>query len=191
MSDTIRTFIAIELPENIISSVLKVQDDIRSYGFKTRWVRKENIHITLKFLGNINKVDVEKIGKEIFESAKEYPPLKLAAKGIGVFPGIKRPRVIWIGITGQIDLLIKMQKTLDKRLETIGFPKERRPFRGHLTIGRIKGKVDPQRLIAAIKEFGEFESETFIANKLILFKSELNPSGSIYTKLKSISLMNS
>jgi len=191
MPDTIRTFIAIELPENIISSVLKVQDDIRSYGFKTRWVQKENIHITLKFLANINKADVEKIGKEIFESAKEYPPLKLAIKGVGVFPGIKRPRVIWIGITGQIDLLIEMHKTLDKRLETIGFPKESRPFRGHLTIGRIKGKVDPQRLIAAIKEFGEFESETFIANKLILFKSELNPSGSIYTKLKSILLMNS
>jgi 2'-5' RNA ligase len=140
-------------------------------------------------LGNINKIDVEKIGKVIFESTKEYSPLKLAAKGVGVFPGIKRPRIIWIGITGQIDLLMEMQKTLDKRLETIGFPKERRPFRGHLTIGRIKGKVDPQRLIAAIKEFGEFESETFIANKLILFKSELNPSGSIYTKLKSISLV--
>lgn len=187
MSDTIRTFIAIELPENIISSILKVQDGIRSYGLKASWVRRENIHLTLKFLGDINTSDIENIGKEIVEAAKEYPPLNLTAKGMGVFPSIKRPRVIWIGITGQIHRLMVLQKTLDKRLETIGFPRENRPFKGHLTIGRIKRKIDSQRLMTAFREFGEFESETFTANKLVFFKSELNPSGAIYTKLKIVS----
>ncbi len=191
MSDTIRTFIAIELPENIISSVLKVQNDIKAYGFKARWVRKKNIHITLKFLGNINEAHVEKLGKEILKSAKEYTLLNISVKGVGVFPNIKRPRVIWVGITGRIDLLIELQKALDKSLETIGFPREKRPFKGHLTIGRIKGKVDPKRLIVAMKECGDFESEAFTPDKITLFKSELNPSGAIYTKLKTVSLMDS
>ncbi len=84
MSRTIRTFIAIELPEKIVSAISKVQEGIRSYGFKIRWVRPENIHLTLKFLGNIKEADTEKVGKAIFESVKEYKPMSLKAKGIGV-----------------------------------------------------------------------------------------------------------
>ncbi len=189
MSDTIRTFIAIELPGNIISSIRKVQEGIKSYGFKVRWVRPENIHLTLKFLGNINEADTEKIGRAIFDAVKEYPPISLAAKGIGVFPGVKRPRVIWVGITGQVEPLIGMQKTLDDKLEAIGFPKENRPFKGHLTLARVKGKIDSKRLSEAMKEFQEFEAEPFTADQIILFKSELKPTGSVYTKLLSASLL--
>ncbi len=188
MSHTIRTFIAFELPKNIISSISKVQEGIRSYGLKARWVCPENIHVTLKFLGNIKEADIEKIGGVIFESAKEYAPISLTAKGIGVFPGIKRPRVIWVGIRGETDLLVGLQKRLDEKLETIGFQPENRPFKGHLTLARIKKKINSKRLIDAIKEFGEFESETFIADKLLLFKSELKPTGSVYTKLISVGL---
>ena len=189
MSDTIRTFIAIELPGNIISSIRKVQEGIKSYGFKVRWVRPENIHLTLKFLGNINEADTEKIGRAIFDAVKEYPPISLAAKGIGVFPEVKRPRVIWVGITGQVEPLIGMQKTLDDKLEAIGFPKENRPFKGHLTLARVKGKIDSKRLSEAMKEFQEFEAEPFTADQIILFKSELKPTGSVYTKLLSASLL--
>ena len=188
MSHTIRTFIAFELPKNIISSISKVQEGIRSYGLKARWVRPENIHLTLKFLGNIKEADIEKIGGAIFESAKEYAPISLTAKGIGVFPGIKRPRVIWVGIRGETDLLVGLQKRLDEKFETIGFQPENRPFKGHLTLARIKKKINSKKLIDAIKEFGEFESETFIADNIYLFKSDLKSSGAVYTKLMSITL---
>lgn len=189
MSDIIRAFIAFELPERIISSIRNVQDGIKNYGFKVRWVRPENIHLTLKFLGDIEEADTEVVGGTISEAVKGYGPISLAAKGIGVFPGIKRPRVIWVGLTGQMESLIDLHESLDENLETIGFPRENRPFKGHLTLGRAKGNIDPKRLFDAMEEFKGFESETFVANQIILFKSELKPSGAVYTKLRSVSLV--
>jgi len=179
----IRTFIAIELPEEIIYTISKVQEKIRSHGFKIRWVRPENIHLTLKFLGDIKEADTEKVARAVSESVTGYHPILLAVKGIGVFPGIKRPRVLWLGISKQLDLLTALQRTLDEKLEAIGFPKEKRPFRGHLTIGRIKDKIDPKRLHGVLKEFTQFESEHFFAHRIILYKSELKPKGAVYTKL--------
>ena len=192
MSETIRTFIAVELPEKIISSISRVQENIKSYyGFKIRWVRPENIHLTLKFLGNVKKAEIEKVGEAIFESVKGYSPITLRAKGIGTFPGIKRPRVIWVGISGQLDLLVELHKTLDDELEAISFPKENRTFRGHLTLGRVKAKIDPKRFGDALNKLAGFESESFTADRIILFKSELKPTGAVYTKLVEASLMAS
>ena len=188
MPDTTRAFIAIELPEEITAFIHKIQEGLRSYGLKARWVRPENIHLTLKFLGDINNEDIKKAGDAIISAAGENASMSLGAKGIGVFPGVKRPRVIWTGIAGQTKELADLQKTLDEKLETAGFPKEMRPFKGHLTIARIKGKVDARRLIDAMQEFGRFESKTFMADEVVLFKSELKPSGAVYTKLMSATL---
>ncbi len=188
MSNIIRTFIAVEIPEKIISSIARVQEGIKNYGFKIRWVRPESIHLTLKFLGNIEAADTENVGRAVFRASKEYTPLSLQVKGIGVFPGIKRPRVVWVGITGQLETLVGLQKTLDKNLEAIGFPKEKRPFKGHLTLGRIKKKIDTNTFIEALDTFGNFETETFTADRVVLFKSELKASGAVYTKLMSARL---
>ncbi|MEA3435249.1 MAG: RNA 2',3'-cyclic phosphodiesterase [Thermodesulfobacteriota bacterium] len=188
MSDTTRAFIAIELPEEITVFIHKIQEGLRSYGFKARWVRPENIHLTLKFLGDINKEDIKKAGDAIISAAGENASMSLGAKGIGFFPGVKRSRVIWTGIAGQKKELTDLQKTLDGKLDTVGFPKEKRPFKGHLTIARIKRKIDAMRLVDAMKEFGRFESKTFIADEVVLFKSELKPSGAVYTKLMSAAL---
>jgi 2'-5' RNA ligase len=188
MPDTIRTFIAFKLPENIILSIRKIQEDIKSYAFKVRWVNPEKIHLTLKFLGNINHTDIEKISKTIINTVNGYAPVSLAVKGAGVFPGIKRPRVIWVGLTGEIEKLTGIQNDIEENLEELGFPREKRPFRGHLTLGRIKGKINPKKLLDAMKKFEKFESELFIADKIYLFKSDLKSTGSVYTELKSISL---
>jgi 2'-5' RNA ligase len=189
MSNTIRTFIAIELPEKIIYTISKVQEEIKSYGLKIRWVRPENIHLTLKFLGDIQEADTEKVARAVSESVTGHPPISLAVKGIGVFPGIRRPRVIWLGVSNQLDVLTTFQKTLDEKLEAIGFPKEKRPFRGHLTLGRIKSKIDPKTLNDVLKEFTRFESESFSADRIILYKSELKPKGPVYTKLANLLLI--
>jgi len=188
MPDTIRTFIAFKLPENIISSIRKIQEDIKSYAFKVRWVNPENIHLTLKFLGNISATDIEKVSESIINTVNGHAPISLTVKGAGVFPCIKRPRVIWVGITGEIEKLAGIQKDIEENLEKLGFPREKRPFRGHLTLGRIKGKIDPKKLLDAMKKFERFESELFIADKVFLFKSDLNSTGSVYTEIKSISL---
>ena len=187
-SDTIRAFIALELPEEIIAFIRKIQEGLRSYGFKARWVRPENIHLTLKFLGDINSEEIKKAGDAIISAASENASMSLSAKGIGFFPGVKRSQVIWTGIAGQTRELADLQKTLDGKLDTVGFPKEKRPFKGHLTIARIKRKIDARRLVDAMKEFAKFESKTFIADEVVLFKSELKPSGAVYTMLMSVAL---
>jgi len=188
MPDAIRTFIAFKLPKNIISSIRKIQEDIKSYAFKVRWVNPEKIHLTLKFLGNINYTDIGKVSESIINTVNSHAPISLAVKGAGVFPGIKRPYVIWVGITGEIKKLTGIQNDIEENLEKLGFPREKRPFKGHLTFGRIKGKINPKKLLDAMKEIEKFESELFIADKIFLFKSDLKSTGSVYTELKSISL---
>ena len=188
MSKTIRTFIAMEIPGTIISKIRELQDGIKTYGFKIRWVRAENIHLTLKFLGDVEEITINEIAKAVAETVEGYSPISLQAKGIGVFPGIKRPRVLWVGLAGQLEALVRLQQTLDENLVALGFSREERIFKGHLTMGRIKDRIDVKKLGDALMTFRNFESETFTAGQLILFKSELKPSGAVYTRLASASL---
>ncbi|UCD89736.1 MAG: RNA 2',3'-cyclic phosphodiesterase [Desulfobacterales bacterium] len=188
MARTIRSFIAIKLPDSIIAAIREIQEDIRANGFKLRWVRPENIHLTLKFLGDITEGGIENVTTAIYNSVKPYAPLSLCAKGIGVFPGIKRPRVVWIGVAGQIESLIGLQGRLEEALELLGFEKEKRPFKGHLTLGRIKHRIDPKRFGDILKKHVGFTSETFYADEVILYKSELKPTGAVYTEIVNVPL---
>lgn len=189
MADTLRTFIAFKLPEKIVVAIGNVQERLKPYGFGVRWVKPENIHLTLKFLGNTQKSDTETIGEAIYESAKSFVPISLTAKGIGAFPGIQRPRVIWVGISGQLTTLQELQTALDEKLEFMGFPREKRPFKGHLTLGRVKGRIEPKRFHAALRDAGAFEPESFVVDTLVLYQSELKPTGAVYTSLYGITLV--
>ena len=181
-----RAFIALRIPENILSSINKIQEDLKQYMLPVRWVRPENIHLTLKFFGNISESDAEIIGIAMGDCADGCSPLTLSAKGIGVFPSVARPRVIWAGFSGQISLLLSFQDALEKRLEESGFKKEERPFKGHLTIGRFKDRVNSERLIEAIRKHKDFNTDLFIAGEIILFKSDRLPAGPVYTGLLSV-----
>jgi 2'-5' RNA ligase len=189
MPESIRTFVAVEFPEKIISWIGSIQENLRSYGLGIRWVPPGNIHLTLKFLGDIKESDVESVGRAMFASTRRFAPLSITAKGIGAFPSFKRPRVIWIGVCGPIHDLIALQRTLDDNLNAIGFPKEKRPFKGHLTLGRVKDRIDPKILLNAVQAFSGFESEPFVIDKLVLFKSDLKPSGAVYSKLMEADLI--
>jgi len=188
MSKTIRTFIAIEIPEDIISKFRELQEAIKVYDFKIRWVRSENIHLTLKFLGDVEEVKIGEIAETISKTVEGYTPISLKAKGIGVFPSIKRPSVLWVGLTGQLESLVGLQKRLDENLKVLGFPGEKRPFKGHLTMGRIKTKIDVRKFGDALMAFRNFESETFTADQIVFYRSELKPSGAVYTELANASL---
>ena len=188
MSQKIRAFIAFELPADVLSALKEIQQHLDNYRFRVKWLRPENIHLTLKFLGETESDRINVITDSIFEAASGYDPLVLAAKGLGVFPGIKRPRVIWSGLVGQIELLRDLQQKLDDRLAEAGFSREKRPFRGHLTLGRFKGRVSLGEISQALQEFNHFETTAFSASHLVLFQSELRPEGAVYTKLKSVAV---
>ena len=184
MPPTIRTFIALELPPSVISLLEKVQEDLKSMKLRAKWVRPENIHLTLKFLGNINPGDIDKIGGAMMDTVDEFTAIDLVAGGIGVFPGIKRPRVIWVGLGGQIQLLFAMQRLLEDNLADLGFKKEKRPFKGHLTLGRFRQTVNPDTIRQIMREHANLSSEEFTAKRIILFKSDLKPTGAVYSQLR-------
>ncbi len=188
MDETLRTFIAVPIPVNILNCIREVQQKYAAYKFPVRWVRPESIHLTLKFLGHISGTDVDRVFDAMTASFQKTPPLSLHAKGLGVFPTIKRPRVIWVGIGGEQDSLKKLQGELENNLEKIGFPKEKRAFNAHLTLGRIKGKIDSQKLADAMRKFSDFSTESFSADEIVLFKSDLKPSGAVYSQLRIVSL---
>jgi RNA 2',3'-cyclic 3'-phosphodiesterase len=188
MSEKIRSFVAFALPESVLSRIRELQDRLKDERFSVRWTRPESIHLTLKFLGDVPESEVDGIAAAMDVAAAEKPPFSLHAKGLGVFPGIKRAKVIWIGLGGDLEPLKTICADLESSLERVGFPKETRPFKGHLTIGRPKGQIDPKRLGDVLGSFSAFASEPFEAGELILYKSDLKPSGAVYTKLKSVLL---
>lgn len=184
----IRAFMGFKLPDEIISSINKIRESPEADQLKIRWVRPENIHLTLKFFGDIIIEDIERIDRAIADAASRYAPISVFAKGIGVFPDMRRPRVVWTGIGGETDQVINFQKAIDKNLRQIGFPEEKRRFSGHLTLGRVKGKIDLQALSDILNRFKQFETNPFILDRIILFQSELKPSGPEYIRLASAEL---
>jgi 2'-5' RNA ligase len=186
MSDTFRAFIAIDLPESVKSFLSKAQEALKPYGFRVKWVRPQNIHLTLKFLGDTATADTDKIAEAMKLAARNCPIVSLTAIGIGVFPNVRRPRVIWAGLKGQLETLANLQQTLDAHLADLGFARDTRAFKSHLTLGRVKGKIASDRVKAAIDKLKEFESEPFETKQVILFKSELQPDGAVYTKVRRV-----
>jgi 2'-5' RNA ligase len=188
MSKSIRTFIAVRLPETVLAAIEEVREQLAAYGFNVRWVTTGNIHLTLKFLGEVLEDELDGIAAVLIEAVHGFAPLQLAASGVGVFPDIKRARVIWVGITGQLSEFAALQRSIEDRLAMIGYPQEKRPFSGHLTLGRVKGSIAASRLTTAIGAFRDFTSETFEVDRVVLFKSDLRPTGALYTELRQVTL---
>lgn len=188
MSKPIRTFIAVKLPEAVRAAIGGIQAQLAAYGFSVRWVKTANIHLTLKFLGEVDEGMVDGISAVLTEAVHGFAPLRLAAADVGVFPNLKRARVIWVGVTGQVSELTALQRSIAKRLSSIGYPPDRRPFTGHLTLGRVKGMIATPRLTTAMVALRDFASETFVVDRVILFKSDLRPAGAVYTELQQVAL---
>ena len=188
MSNTIRAFIAIELPAVIKSSIESIQARMKLLDLPFRWVRMENIHLTLKFLGDIQETEVERIESALNGAVEIKAPFPLSAKGVGVFPEVRRPRVIWVGVYDVEKRLAGLQNDIDKQLHRIGYAKERRPFKGHLTIGRVKRAVDGKKLSNVLDSFRTFESPPFQVDSFFLFRSNLKPEGPEYKKLIRVPL---
>ena len=184
----IRSFIAIDLPQKTRENLAAIQDQLRQSQAGVRWVKPGSIHLTLKFLGNILPEQVDEIAAAVAQLVRDEPPITLCAAGLGAFPSPRKPRVIWVGLRGEVDRLANIQAGLEKALEPLGFAREDRGFRPHLTIGRVKDRRRLQSLIEAMSTLELPEFNSFDGNEIILYKSDLRPTGAIYTKLHRMPL---
>lgn len=179
----IRTFIAIDLPETVQEKLGGLQDDFRSLKAPVSWVKLQSIHVTLKFLGNIPSEQVPAIGQALEEIAKTTAPFRLQAGGCGAFPSLNRMRVVWVGLRGDAEPLQELQQKVETAAVRLGFKPEERPFKPHLTLGRVKGKQRLRPLRDALVARNAFETEAFDVKEVVLYKSELRREGARYTPL--------
>ncbi len=184
----IRSFLAIELPEAIRRKIEEVQKDLKLSHADVRWVSPEKIHLTLKFFGSIDESRIDPIVKSIGGPTQTSSPFSLAVRGMGAFPHLKNPRVIWMGLVDEKEILPSFQRELEKELRKIGFESEDRPFHPHLTLGRMKSNQGRDELIGRMEKYREEQFGDFQVEKVVLFKSDLRPSGPIYTPLKELRL---
>jgi len=186
-----RSFLAIELPRAVLQKIGGVQEDLKSSHADVRWVSPEKIHLTLKFFGNIEESRIEPIVKSIEEPIQTTSPFPLTIRGMGAFPHLKNPRVIWIGVVDGNGMLAPFQRQLEIQFEKIGFQAEDRPFHPHLTLGRMKSSRGKEELVWRIEKHREVEFGDFQVESVLLFKSDLRPTGPIYTPIREMRLGSS
>jgi len=184
----LRAFLAIELPGTIQKKIEEVQKDLKLSLADVRWVAPENIHLTLKFFGNIEESDIEPILESIGKPARKTLPFSLKVGGIGGFPNLKNPRVIWMGLEDRMGILVNFQGQLEKESEKTGFQSEERSFHPHLTLGRMKSNRGRSELVGRMERLKEEVFGDFQVEKVVLFKSDLTPVGPIYTPLREVRL---
>ena len=186
----VRAFLAMEPPEHILQAVARVQEKLkREISGRISWTKPQGQHLTLKFFGDISTEDVKNICSAMQNRIASGSSLNLKIEKLGVFPDARRPRVLWCGITGEVEKLSVLRKQLDKDFADIGFPEEDRPFRAHLTLARIKDVHGLAGINEALIKHSSFTAGEFICKELILFQSRLTGQGAIYTRLAEFPLV--
>ncbi|MEW6335153.1 MAG: RNA 2',3'-cyclic phosphodiesterase [Thermodesulfobacteriota bacterium] len=180
----IRSFLALEPPEEVLGQIASIQDRLRKVlRGDIRWVRPEGIHLTLRFFAGISPDEASDVGTAVGKAADQERPFSLAAGGLGLFPDPRRPRVLWLGLGGDVERLLAFQRRTEQALVQIGFPREERPFRPHLTLGRIRTARGLADLARALEKSQEYAAGRFVAPGLALIQSRLTPGGALYTRL--------
>jgi len=191
MAHLLRAFIAVELPAILQASLKNVihllqQSDNRS----VRWIPTHNIHLTIKFLGDIDQDTIPGIIQVLIHRIRNYAAFSVRLSGLGAFPGLDRPRVIWAGMEAP-KTIFELHQDIENELSVLGFPRENRPFSPHLTLGRIRNNADIsgiRKLSALIKRDSDFTSGPAELDHLTFFRSELTPGGAVYTPLHRLKL---
>ena len=189
--EQIRSFIGIELPDEIRQKLGELETGLKSGGqSQVRWVNPDSIHLTLKFLGDIAPDRVGEITVAIEGAARGIPPFVLDVKDPGVFPNPKRARVAWVGLSGEVDKLLQLQQNLESNLKPLGFAVEPRAFTPHLTLARVNDGASPEER----QRFGDlvtgtsFEAGSIKVDAISLMRSQLSRAGAIYSRLGLVSL---
>lgn len=177
-----RTFIALELSAEIREELSRLHGEFKKTDADVKWVKPENIHLTLKFLGNVDEAKIEKIKNALGEISGREKPFEISLSGLGAFPNLNYPRVVWVGIDKGSSEAEKIAGLIADSMEKLGFPKEERPFSAHLTLGRVKSGRNKAGLKEKISSLS-VQPKSCAVNHITLFQSTLTPAGPIYTPL--------
>lgn len=185
-----RTFLAIDLPSCLLDSIVKKQQAMKPGLPFITWVKSANLHLTLKFIGDTPESKIPELQQAVAKTVTGIQPFVISLRGFGVFPDKLAPRTLWAGIEGDLEVLLDLTKMIETEVTQLGFPPEGKPFCPHLTLARIKKN---QRAAGEAIEKASMLADPFIFGSLLveqvtLFKSELRPTGSVYTKLWAVSL---
>jgi RNA 2',3'-cyclic 3'-phosphodiesterase len=190
--EKIRTFIAVELSEEVKSTLSLLQDKLKSGSHApVRWTDPGGTHLTLQFLGYIDSGLTGRITSAMVEAASGIHPFHLNVSGMGVFPDPRRVRVIWVGLTGDLETLASLQKRIESALKPLGFTPESRAFTPHLTLGRVRddaGQEERQGLGQLVTRTTIEIENRLEVNSVHLFRSQLRPQGPLYTIIGSVGL---
>jgi 2'-5' RNA ligase len=193
---TLRTFIAIELDDKLRNSLGRLQDQLREQVVpgSVRWVRPEGIHLTLKFLGDTPLEEVEEVKVALAQAAATVGPFTFRLAGLGCFPSTRQPNVVWVGLHESSGTLTRLRDAVEADVAPLGFPTENRPFKPHLTLGRVQ-RTGSRRQPSAARGIGEVVAVTTIgtigemtAHTVSYIRSDLKPSGAVYTTLSEARL---
>jgi len=184
-----RIFIAIEIPNNIKTALTEAQLGLKGAGaVDASWPHSEGIHLTLKFLGEISESKVPDIMSGLLHAVGGIGPFRLEVRGIGTFPNPQNARVVWVGLSGDVEKLAHLRSTVENALNSIGFKRDDRAFTPHLTLGRIKNIRSRDRWLKTLAEAKDFHLPGFDVASVSLIKSELKTTGAEYTEIGRIEL---
>ena len=192
MTATYRLFIAIELPQPAITALTTLQKQLRDTP-SIRWVKPTQMHLTLQFLGDVKVTELDRLIAAMNRTIPQNPAFSLNIDGLGAFPNIKRPRVIWAGVKGELKQLTRLYQSTVDATQTIGIQPENRPFNAHLTLGRANQKVRSQDYKQISEVLTRYQLQigrlaTISVEQVSLIRSQLKPGGPTYTNLAEIKL---
>jgi len=184
MKSTLRTFIAVEMDEAIRRAAARLTEELRTASADVTWVAPHNMHLTVKFLGEVATEKIPQVGEAVAKAAVETKPFELEIRGVGAFPNVSRPRTLWLGLGAGEEELAALAKRVDLALRKLGFEREARMFHGHLTLGRVRRPTPALAALSGlIQAKTDFTAGRTPINEVVVFSSQLSPSGPTYEAL--------
>ena len=183
-----RCFVAIALPAPVKTLLVRVQETLRRADADVKWVEEENLHLSLKFLGELDEEALARLKGILSVEALRWPAMSLSYSGTGTFPERGEPRVVWAGCGGDLSTLAALAGAVERAAEQVGVPRERKPFIAHLTIGRVRSGRNAKRLQSAIAAQREVPLGRDDVKEFVLYRSTLTQQGPIYESIAAFPL---
>jgi len=192
MSQRVRTFVAVEAPPELQSRAGELINRLRAVDAKVKWVEPRNLHWTLKFLGNVEMVEIPDVCAAVEEATRQIGSFDLEARGAGAFPTLRNPRTIWMGVGEGSEQMVELHGAIERSLSKLGFREEGRRFRPHITLGRVRdGGSAPTELAKLLEANADFDGGLSTVFDVAVFSSVLGREGPTYEALGHLDLNGS